>query len=77
MKTTKTLIRGLAIDVLVVETMQTDAAGMLFYIAEIHVRERKTGTEKLVRRTRISGAGQELTRAVQQLGVRALNHLAA
>lgn len=77
METKKTLIRGFAIDVLVVETMQTDAAGMLFYVAEIHVRERKTGTEKLVRRTRVPGSGQALARDVQRLGVRALDHLAA
>ncbi len=77
MKTKRTLIRGLAIDVVVVETMQADAAGILFYVAEIHVREKRSGNEKLVRRTRIPGAGQELARAVQQLGVRALDHLAA
>ena len=47
MKTTKTLIRGLAIDVLVVETMQTDAAGMLFYIAEIHVRSGRLAPRNL------------------------------
>jgi hypothetical protein len=76
-KTKKTLIRGLAIDVLVVETTQTDAAGTLFYFAEIHVREKRTGAEKLVRRTRIPGAGQELARAVQQRGVRALDGFAA
>lgn len=77
METKKTLIRGLAIDVLVVETMQTDASGMLFYVAEIHVREKRTGIEKLVRRTRVPGSGQELARDVQRLGVRALDHLAA
>ncbi|TDX76234.1 hypothetical protein EDE05_117116 [Neorhizobium sp. R1-B] len=77
MKKKKTLIRGLAIDVLVIETMQTDAVGMLFYIAEIHVRERKTGTEKLIRRTRVPGSGEALARDVQRLGVRALDHLSA
>lgn len=76
MKTKTTVVRGLAIDVIVVETMHADAAGLLFYIAEIHVRERTTGTEKLVRRTRIPGSGQELARAVQRMGVRALDHLA-
>ena len=38
METKKTLIRGLAIDVIVVETMHTDAIGTLFYIAMIYVR---------------------------------------
>ncbi|WP_113048380.1 hypothetical protein [Agrobacterium tumefaciens] len=75
METKKTLIRGLAIDVLIVETMHTDTAGMLFYIAEIHVRERKTGIEKLVRRTRLPGSTAELARAVQAQGVRALEGL--
>lgn len=72
MRTKKTLIRGLAIDVLVIETTQSDAAGTLFYFAEIHVREKRTGTEKLVRRTRIPGTAKELAQVVQQRGVRAL-----
>lgn len=75
MKTKTTVISGLAMNVIVVETMHADAGGILFYVAEIHVRERKTGTEKLVRRTRIPGSGQELARAVQRMGIRALDHL--
>ncbi|SEH27923.1 hypothetical protein [Rhizobium sp. NFR12] len=76
MKTKTTVVRALAIDVIVVETMHTDAVSTLFYVATIFVRERRTGTEKLVRRTRIPGYGQELARAVQRIGVRALDHLA-
>jgi hypothetical protein len=67
MKTTTTTIRGLAIDVLVIETTHTDAVG-----AEIMIRERKTGTQRLVRRSRIPGAGQALVRNVQRNGIRAL-----
>lgn len=77
MKTKTTVVRGLAIDVIVVETIHADAVSTLFYVATIFVRERRTGTEKLVRRTRIPGSGQELARAVQQMGVRALDHLSA
>jgi hypothetical protein len=77
MKTKTTVVRGLAIDVIVVETIHTDAVSTLFYVATIFVRERRTGTEKLVRRTRIPGSGQELARAVQRMGVRALDHLTA
>jgi hypothetical protein len=72
METKKTLIRGLAIDVLVVETMHSDSIGTLFYRAEIHVRGKKTGAEKLVKRTRIPGTANELAKAVQQHGLRAL-----
>lgn len=72
MKTTTTVIRGLAIDVLIIETVHTDGVGTLFYRAEILIRERKSGTQRLVRRTRIPGTAKELAQAVQQRGVRAL-----
>jgi hypothetical protein len=72
METKKTIVRGLAIDVIVVETMQTDAAGTLFYIAMIYAHHRKTGIQRLIRRTRISGSGQALAREVQEQGLRAL-----
>ncbi|NTF42579.1 hypothetical protein [Rhizobium rhizogenes] len=72
MKTTTTTIRGLALDVLVIERMHADAAGVLFYVAEIVVRSRTTGAQRVVRRSRIPGTGQELARAVQKRGVRAL-----
>lgn len=72
METKKTLVRGLAIDVIVVETMHTDAIGTLFYIAMIYVRHRKTGAQHLVQRTRIPNSGQALARDVQKRGLRAL-----
>ncbi len=72
MKTTTTTIRGLAIDVLVIETMHTDARGTLFYRAEILVRHRQTGAQRLIQRTRIPGSGQALARDVQRRGIRAL-----
>jgi hypothetical protein len=72
MKTTTTTIRGLAIDVLVIETTHMDAVGVLFYIAEIMIRERQTGTQRLVRRSRIPGTGQAVARHVQRNGIRAL-----
>ncbi|MBD9385686.1 hypothetical protein IB237_00725 [Agrobacterium sp. AGB01] len=72
MESKKTLIRGLAIDVIVVETMHTDAVGTLFYIAMIYVRHRRTGAQHLVQRTRIPNSGQALARDVQRNGIRAL-----
>ncbi|MFC3073119.1 hypothetical protein [Shinella pollutisoli] len=72
MKTTTTVIRGLAIDVLVIETVHADVVGTLFYRAEILIRERKSGAQHLVRRTRIPGTGQALARDVQRRGLRAL-----
>ena len=72
MKTTTTVIRGLAIDVVVVEIVHSDAVGTLFYRAEILIREHKSGAQRLVRRTRIPGTAKELARAVQRCGVRAL-----
>ena len=75
MKTMTTVIRGLAIDVVVVETTHADAVGILFYRAEIFTRNRGTGRQRLVQRTRIPGTGKELAKAVQQRGVRALEGL--
>lgn len=72
METKKTLIRGLAIDVIVVETMHADVVGTLFYVAMIYVRHRRTGTQRLIQRTRIPGTGQKLARDVQRKGLRAL-----
>ncbi|MCM2403437.1 hypothetical protein NBH20_19880 [Rhizobium sp. S153] len=78
MKTTTTTIRGLAINVLVIETMQQTASGeVLWYVATIIVQNRRTGVQHLVRRTRVPGSGKELAKAVQQRGVRALEALAA
>ncbi|MBD8653650.1 hypothetical protein IFT66_21375 [Rhizobium sp. CFBP 13726] len=76
MKTMTTVIRLLAIDIVVIETTQADAVGIAFYYAEILVRERGTGSQRLVRRTRIPGTGKELLKAVQQHGVRALDRFA-
>jgi hypothetical protein len=77
METKTTTIRGLLIDVLVVETTQTDAHGTLFYVANIVVKHRKNGAEKHVGKTRIVGSGQALARAVKRDGLRALQGFAA
>lgn len=77
METTTTTIRGIAFDVLVTETTHRDARGVLFYLAVIAIRSRKTGVEREVRRSRLPGAGKELARDVQRMGVRVLDRLAA
>ncbi|MGO6844827.1 hypothetical protein [Rhizobium leguminosarum] len=75
METTTTTIRGLAVDVLVIETTHRDGKGVLFYVATVVIRSRKTGVEKVARRSRIPGTGQSLVRDVQRLGIRALDVL--
>ncbi|NTE80193.1 hypothetical protein G6M12_01335 [Agrobacterium tumefaciens] len=77
METKTTTIRGLGIDVIVSETTHTDALGLLFYVAVVIVRSRKTGVEREIRRSRIPGAGLTLARDVQRLGIRALDKLTA
>lgn len=78
MKTTTTTVRGLAVDVLVIETMHQTASGeVLWYVATILVQNRRTGAQRLLRRTRVPGSGRELAKAVQQHGVRALETLTA
>ncbi|RVO61800.1 hypothetical protein [Sinorhizobium meliloti] len=73
METKTTTIRGLAFDVVVIETSHQDERGVLFYSAQVLIRERKTGALRLVRRTRVPGSGKVLARDVQRLGVRALD----
>ncbi|WP_156462764.1 hypothetical protein [Rhizobium sp. Leaf262] len=77
METTTTTIKGLAVDVIITETTHRDARGILFYLATISVRSRKTGVEKIARRSRLPGAGKAIARDVQRLGVRALDRLVA
>ncbi|WP_414899849.1 hypothetical protein [Rhizobium cremeum] len=77
METKTTLIRGLAMDVIVVEAMHANAVETLFYLAMIYVRHRKTGAQRLVQRTRIAGTGQALARDVQNRGLRALEPFGA
>lgn len=77
METTTTIIKGLAVDVIITETTHRDTRGILFYLATITVRSRKTGVEKIARRSRLPGAGKAIARDVQRLGVRALDRLAA
>lgn len=76
METKTTMIRGLAIDVIVIETMHSNGSSILFYSAEIYIRSRRTGAQQLARRTRIPGTGLTLARDVQRMGIRALETLA-
>ncbi|MGF0539898.1 hypothetical protein ACQQ2Q_18010 [Agrobacterium sp. ES01] len=77
METTTTTVRGLTFDVLVKETTHRDAVGVLFYLATITIRSRKTGVERIARRSRIPGTGKTIARDVQRMGVRVLDKLAA
>lgn len=78
MESKTTVIRGIAFDVVVVETQHRDETGThIWYVATIYVRERKSGAQRLVRRSRVPGAGQALARDVQRMGVRAIDALAA
>lgn len=77
METKTTTVKGLAFDVVVVETVHRDPRGILFYVAAIYVRERRSGVQRLVRRTRVPGSGQAVAADVKRLGVRALDKLAA
>ncbi|MCQ1773715.1 hypothetical protein NOI24_20575 [Neorhizobium galegae] len=72
-----TTVRGLIFDVVVIETMHRDRAGTLFYRAEIFIRSRKNGAQRLVQRTRIPNTGQALARDVQERGLRALETFTA
>lgn len=73
MMTKRTVVRGLSFDLVVVETTQCDRIGPLFYVAAICLLNRKTGTERLIRRTRIPGCAAEIVLDIQNRGLRALD----
>lgn len=75
METHTTLVKGLAFDIIIIETVQQDASGHLFYKAEIRLKNRRGGAQRLLRKTRIPGAASDLRAAVQRQGIRALEAL--
>lgn len=78
MHQTITKIRGLTVNVEVVEVCQTDQnGGILCYVAAIYIQAHGSVEKTLVRKSRLPGAAAELKREIQRDGLRAFDRFKA
>lgn len=76
MRQTITKIRGLTVNIEVVEVHQQDIqGGTLWYYAAIYVQAHGSAEKRLVRRSRLPGAAAELKREIQRDGLRAFDRI--
>lgn len=76
MRQTITRIRGLTVNIEVVEVCQTDAnGGTIWYHAAIYIQAHGSTEKRLVRRSRLPGAAAELRREIQRDGIRAFDRI--
>ncbi|WP_412064681.1 hypothetical protein [Rhizobium sp. SYY.PMSO] len=72
MKRTITKIKGLTVNVEVVEVCQTDrSGGILCYVAAIYVQVHGNAEKTLVRKSRLPGTAASLKAEVRRDGIRA------
>lgn len=78
MRQTVTRIRGLTVNIEVVEVCQTDQnGGILCYIAAIYIQKVGSAEKTLVRKSRLPGAAAELKKEIQRDGLRAFDRVKA
>lgn len=76
MKQTITKIRGLTVNIEVVEITQNDASGgTLWYFAAIYVQPHGSAERKLVRKSRLPGTATALKAEIQRDGIRAFDRV--
>ncbi|MEZ2224533.1 hypothetical protein [Rhizobium sp. RCC_161_2] len=74
MRKTITKIRGLKVNVEVVEVHQQDPQGVtLWYYAAIYIQPHGSIQKTLIRKSRLPGAAAELKREIQRDGLRAFD----
>lgn len=73
---TITRIKGLTVNIEVVEVYQMDQhGGILCYIAAIYVQAHGSADKRLVRKSRLPGAAEELRKEIRKDGLRAFDRL--
>lgn len=78
MRQTITKIRGLTVNIEVVEVEHRDQlGGLIWYHAAIYIQHRGSTERQLVRRSRLPGAAAELRREIQRDGIRAFHRIGA
>lgn len=66
-----TIIKGLSFNILIEEVHQTDGkGGLICYVASIYLQEHGTDKKRLVRRSRIVGAADNLKVEIKRDGIR-------
>ena len=76
MKQTITKIKGLTVNIEVVEITQNDASGgTLWYFAAIYAQQIGSKEKTLVRKSRLPGAAAALKAEIQRDGIQAFNRI--
>ncbi len=71
-----TIIRGLAVDILIEEFDDRDARGQLNgYVATIYRLDKKASSRTLIRRSRLPGAASEIEREIRADGLQTFRRL--
>ena len=72
-----TKIKGLTVNVEIVEMSQADKnGGILCYVAAVYVQAHGSAEKKLVRKSRLPGTAAELRKALQKDGLQFFRSLA-
>jgi hypothetical protein len=78
MRQTITRIKGITVNIEVVEVHQQDTqGGTLWYYAAIYVQAHGSEERKLVRKSRLPGTAAELRKAIQKDGLQAFRNITA
>ncbi len=78
MRQTITRIRGLTVNIEVVEITQNDASGgTLWYFAAIYLQRRGSAEKELIRKSRLPGAAAALKAEIQRDGIQAFDRIKA
>ncbi|WLD95803.1 hypothetical protein PX860_09435 [Agrobacterium leguminum] len=76
MRQTVTRIKGLTVNIEVVEMSHADNnGGILCYVAAIYIQRHGSTEKRLVRKSRLPGAAAELKREIQRDGLRTFDRL--
>ncbi|ARQ11009.1 hypothetical protein NXC12_CH03016 [Rhizobium etli] len=78
MRQTITKIKGLTVNIEVVEVCQTDATGgTIWYYAAIYAQPHGSAEKRLVRKSRLPGAAAALKAEIQRDGIQAFSRIGA
>ena len=74
MRQTVTKIKGITVNIEVLEVHQQDAAGCtIWYHAAIYVQRHGSAEKRLVRKSRLPGAAENLQKEIKMQGLRAFD----
>lgn len=78
MRQTVTKIKGITVNIEVLEVHQQDAAGCtIWYHAAIYIQRHGSAEKTLVRKSRLPGAAENLRQEIQKKGIQAFDRIGA